>query len=248
MRLRSRAAVAAGVAAALIGGAVLVDTAAASRAESALSERTEADTRLSTAPDVYIAGFPFSQVAVTKEVPRVSVSTLDVDVAGLGVVNTGAEAFDIEVPVERAAEGDFVGSPAAMVRRKVRLDGVAFGELLGMTDLDIANPYDISPGGGVASEAQLTGTVPGTEKPSTVIVTLRLDGGTFRMRPSLLVDIPSGAEDEVLAAYTLDRDTRDLPLGGPADIVQLSGGSIEFIRQRYNVVLDESDLAPLPPQ
>ncbi|MBA4505159.1 DUF2993 domain-containing protein, partial [Corynebacterium sanguinis] len=97
------------------------------------------------------------------------------------------------------------------------------------------------------SEAQLTGTVPGTDAPSTVVVTLRLDGSTFQMRPSLLLDAPPGVEDKILDAYTLDRDTRGLPLGGPADAVLLSGGSIEFFRQRLNVTLSDSDLAPLPP-
>lgn len=227
--------------------ALLVDTAAASRVERTLALRASADERLSATPDAYVAGFPFSQVAVTNTIPRVSVSALDATVEGLGTVNTTAEAFDVDIDAEAAFAGEFAGAHATMVRRKVRLDGVAFGELLGMTDLDIANPYNISPSGGTASEAQLTGTVPGTDAPSTVVVTLRLDGSTFQMRPSLLLDAPPGVEDKILDAYTLDRDTRGLPLGGPADAVLLSGGSIEFFRQRLNVTLSDSDLAPLPP-
>ena len=232
----------------LIAALLLADTVAASRAERNLALRFGEDERLSAVPDASIGGFPFSQFLLSGELPHVSVSTLDARVDGLGVVNASAEAFDVEVDPASVMQGDFEGTPAAMVRRKVRLDGVAFGELLGMTDLDISNPYDISPGGGVASEAQLTGTVPGTDSPSTVVVTLRLDGPIFRMRPSLLIDAPPGAEDEILAAYTLDRDTRELPLDGPADLVQLSGGSIEFFHQRLNVTLDATDLAPLPPR
>lgn len=233
--------------AALAAAALAADTAAAANAERALAASAGGDARLSAVPGAYIAGFPFAQVAVTGKVPRVSVSALDAEVDGLGVVNASAEAFEVKVAPERAAAGDFSGSRASMVRRNVRLDGVAFGALLGMTDLDISHPYDISPGGGPASEAQLRGTVPGTDSPSTVVVTLRLTDGIFSMRPSLLVDTPEGAEDEILAAYTLDRDTRDLPLGGPADLVQLSGGSIEFSRQRLNTTLGGDDLLPLSP-
>lgn len=242
-----RYAVAVAAVASLVAGTLVVDTAAASRAERILALRASGDERLSAVPDAYLAGFPFSQVLISGEIPRVAVSALDARVEGIGTVNASAEAFEVEVDPARALQGEFEGAHATMLRRKVRLDGVAFGELLGMTDLDISNPYDISPGGGVASEAQLTGTVPGTDSPSTVVVTLRLNGPIFEMRPSLLIDAPAGAEDEILAAYTLDRDTRDLPLDGPADLVQLSGGSIEFFRQRLNVELTPADLAPLPP-
>lgn len=232
----------------LIAVLLFVDTAAASRAERSLALRHGGDERLSAVPDASIGGFPFFQFLVSAQLPHVSVSALDARVEGLGVVNASAEAFDVEVDPAGVMQSDLAGAPAAMVRRKVRLDGVAFGELLDMTDLDISNPYDISPGGGVASEAQLTGTVPGTDWPSTVVVTLRLDGPVFRMRPSLLIDAPPGTEDDILAAYTLDLDTRKLPLDGPADLVQLSGGSIEFFHQRLNVTLEAADLAPLPPR
>ena len=71
------------------------------------------------------------------------------------------------------------------------------------------------------------------------MVTLRLEDGIFRMRPSLL------AGDTDPGAFTLDFDTRTLPLGGPADRVQLTGGSIEFSRDRINTVFEPSDLDPL---
>lgn len=234
--------------AALLAAGLAVDTAAASRVEAIVSARASGDDRLRAGPNAYVGGFPFSQVALTGKVPRIEVSALDAEVDGVGVLNSRTEAFDVELPASRAFAGDFAGAPAVMLRRTVRLDGVAFGSLVGMTDLDIANPYDISPRGGVASEARLTGTVPGTDAPSTVVVTLRLAGPVFHMRPSLLVDAPAGAEDEILHAYTLDLDTRELPLGGPADLVQLSGGSVEFSRQRLNPTLEAGDLSPLPPQ
>ena len=238
--------------AALAAGAVTADTVAASRAEARLSRGAEEFDRLASAPDAYIGGFPFSAAVLTRKVPRVTLTTLDAPVEGLGVVNATAEAFDIDLAgsgaPERVYNADFVGSEARLVRRRIRLDGVAFGQLLGMTDLDISNPYDISPLGGVASEAQLTGTPPGMGEPATVVVTLRLSDGVFSMRPSSLIDVPAGASpDDVLAAFTLDRNTRDLPLGGPADLVQVSGGSVEFSRDRINVVLAPDDLTPLAP-
>ncbi|WP_342318366.1 LmeA family phospholipid-binding protein [Corynebacterium mayonis] len=225
--------------------AFVSDTALAARAEYRLSTRLELRDNLPYSPDTYIAGFPFLAVLVTDKVPRVGVQVLDVPVEGFGLINASAEAFDIEISGAQVLAANFTGGEAAMTRRRVRLDGVAFGELLGMTDLDIANPYDMSPLGGVASEARLTGTVPGAQEPSTVVVTLRLEQGVFHMRPSKLIDVPTTDTQKVLAAFTFERDTRDLPLGGPADLVQLSGGSIEFSRDRINVTLRPEDLTPL---
>ncbi|WP_040356994.1 LmeA family phospholipid-binding protein [Corynebacterium capitovis] len=226
---------------------LLADTVLASRIEGKISRSAYVGDALAYPPDAYVAGFPFSLALLTGTVPRVSVSTLDAPVEGLGVVNATAEAFEISTTPAHILRADFTGDEALAVRRTIRLDGVAFGELLGMTDLDISNPYDISPAGGPASEAHLTGTVPGTSAPSTVVVTLRMEGPTFVMKPSILLDAPAGAEDAVLSAFTLERDTRDLPLGGPAGLVQVSGGSIEFSRDRINVTLGADDLTPLAP-
>ncbi|WIM71906.1 hypothetical protein QP028_10425 [Corynebacterium suedekumii] len=93
-----------------------------------------------------------------------------------------------------------------------------------MTDLDIANPYDISPAGGSVTEAQLTGTPPGFEDPVSVVVSLRLVGEMFHMEPVTLVDAPTGREDDVRAAFTYSLDTRRLPLAGRASSVVLGGG------------------------
>lgn len=229
-----------------IGGTA--DTLFASGVERTLSRQAAQLNGLEVAPEAYISGFPVALAAVTGAVSRVSLHSVDVPVAGVGVGNAGVELINLELPAnagQRLRRADLTGAQADVVRRTVRLDGVAFGQLLGMTDLDIAHPYDISPSGGTASEARMTGTVPGTDIPTTVVVTLRLDGPTFRMRPSQLIDVPSDLTDRVIDAYTLDRDTRDLPLGGQADNVQLSGGSIEFSRDRINTVVEAGDLAPL---
>ena len=88
-------------------------------------------------------------------------------------------------------------------------------------------------------ESVVAGTV------ATVVVTLRLDDGTFRMRPSQLLDVADGDEQAVLDGFSLDLDTRELPLGGPADLVQLRGGSLELSRDRVNTVVEAADLEPL---
>lgn len=86
--------------------------------------------------------------------------------------------------------------------------------------------------------------MPGASEPATAVVTLRLEDGVFHMRPSQLLDVPSGEQDAVLAGFTLDLDTRELPLDGPADLVQLNGGSIEFSRDRVNTRVEAADLEP----
>lgn len=230
MRARVKAAVATAAVLTLLAGADAV--------VAANVERTVAKPETQAS----VGGFPYTASLLTGKVARVSVEHLDAAVDGPGVATTGVDVFDLTLDNPREAlSGEFESGTARLVRRRVRLDGVGFGTLLGITDLDIANPYDISPAGGAASEARLTGTIPGGEVPVTVVVTLRLVNGIFQMRPSKLVDATS---PETQAAFTLDLDTRTLPLDGPADQVQLRGGSIEFSRDRINTAFDPADLDP----
>ena len=225
------------VAVALVAALGLADTALASHVEHGLArEGVEAE----------VSAVPFAWSGVTGRVPRVTVKRTDADIPGPGVGTVSVEMFNLKLnnPAD-ALRGEVVGADARLVRRRIRLDGVGFGELLGITDLDMANPYDISPAGGVASEARLTGTVPGAREPATVVVTLRLVNGTFHMRPSQLIDAAAGEEQTVLDGFTFDLDTRELPLGGPADLVQLRGGSFELSRDRVNTVVEPADLEPL---
>ena len=64
-------------------------------------------------------------------------------------------------------------------------------------------------------------------------------GDEFRMTPRELVDAPADQTDEeaqaVRDAFTLTLDTRKLPLAGRASTVNMSGGSIFFEAQRFNV-------------
>lgn len=224
----------------------LIDALAAARVERALSRDARAYSSLAAEPESFVDGVPFAQVILTGKVPRLSVQALDVDVPGVGIANARTDVHRIIVPAEKAFAGDFLGAPADIVEHTLSLDGVAFGQLLGMTDLDISNPYNISPAGGPASEAQLTGTVNGLDEPATAVVTLRLKGNMFYMEPIELIDVAPEHTDAVTRAYTLELDTRKMPLGAQADMVHVVGGSIQFVAQRRNVTLTEADLSPVP--
>lgn len=223
----------------------LVDSLIAARVEHRISERVAEHANLETNPSIFIGGAPYLQGLVTGDLPLISAHSLDVDVPGLGMVNARSEATDLQITPEQVFSGDIVGAPAEMITRTVSLDGVALGHLLGMTDLDIANPYDISPGGGRRSEAQLTGTPEGFDKPVSVLVSLRLDGPMFHMNPRKLIDVPSGREDDARAAFTWDLNTHQLPLADQAQAVYAQGGSIYFRAQKQNVPLELEDLSPI---
>lgn len=236
---------AAGVLAGIVAVAFGADAAVAARVERTLAAHAREADALPADPDTYVGGFPFAQVAFSGKVPRVSFQALDVDVQGVGIANSRTDIYDIVVDAKKAVAADFAGSQAKRVEHTLSLDGVAFGQLLGMTDLDIANPYDISPTGGTASEAQLTGTVPGTDEKTSAVVALRLDGTTFRMEPVRLIDVPSDLIPAVTSAYTLELDTRNIPIGAQADKVEVAGGSIRFSAQQHAVTLTPELLSPI---
>ncbi|MGD7001375.1 DUF2993 domain-containing protein [Corynebacterium halotolerans] len=235
------------LAAVLSIGAVLwlVDSVVATRVEHRISQTVAEHSRLETNPGIYVAGFPYLQALLTNELPMVSADALDVDVPGIGTVNARSEITELVVEPNQVLSGDIIGAPAELITRTISLDGVALGNLLGMTDLDIANPYDMSPSGGGVTEAQFTGTPEAFDEPVTVVVTLRLDGPIFRMTPRELVDVPDGREQEVAAAFTWELDTRQLPLAGQAQAVYAQGGSIYFRAQKRNVPLKMEDLSPI---
>lgn len=223
----------------------VVDSVVATRVEARISSAVEESADLDTSPDAYVGGQPYLQALITRHVPTMSVESLDISVEGLGIVNARTELSGIDVTPGQVLSGDLSGAPAELYKRVISLDGVAFGQLLGMTDLDIANPYDISPGGGVASEAMLTGTPAGLDQPVTVLANLRLDGPIFHMTVRELVSAPAGHEEDAEAAFTYSMDTRQLPLSQQAAMVQLSGGSIMFETERQNITVALADLAPL---
>lgn len=221
------------------------DAAVAARVEARISAAVEESADLDTSPAAHVGGQPYLLALATHEIPTMSVESLDISVEGLGIVNARTELSGIDVTPAQVVSGDISGAPAELYKRVISLDGVAFGQLLGITDLDISNPYDVSPAGGVASEAMLTGTPEGFDEPVSALVDLRLSGPAFLMSVRELIKVPEGREDDATAAFTFSMDTRDLPLSQQAAMVQMRGGSIMFETERQNITLRLADLAPL---
>ena len=124
---------------------------------------------------------------------------------------------------------------------------------MGITDLDISNPYDISPAGSAASEVKLTGTPPGFTGPVTVVAELRLKGKMFLLSPitvtdrSKLDDTQNDklSDDDIFRAFRWELDTTTLPLSKQASYVSAAGGTVYFESQQRNVVVSMDDLAPV---
>ena len=77
---------------------------------------------------------------------------------------------------------------------------------MGINDLQIANPKNISPTSGTSAEAVLEGTLPGDEESTSVEVALRLIDEKFIMTPV------NPENDKVAQAFSYSLDTRPLPL------------------------------------
>ena len=154
-------------------------------------------------------------------------------------VNASTVLRDITVTPEQVVNGDIEGAPVSTYSRGISLDGVALGRLLGITDLSIANPDDISPSGGTSAEAELTGTLPGDAHKSTAKVTLRLVGPEFRMQ------VYDTDDERLQKAFSLNFDTRQLPLPAQATAVKMQGGTISFEVQRRNIKVQLAQLSPL---
>lgn len=238
----------------VVGLAWVGDTAVAANVERQISDAVhetyapEAGTALETAPSVYVGGIPYLQALLSSQVPVVGVSALDVEVDGVGMVNTGVTLQGVKAEANQVWSGDFVGANAQSMRRTLRLDGVAMGQWLGMSDLTISHPKNISPGGGTATEAVFQGRPPGFHEPVSVLATLRLVGDEFQLRPTKILQSsvhPEDADDDALAAFDLTVNTTQLPLDRAADAVYLEGGSIVFEAVRNNVIVQPEHLSPV---
>lgn len=224
----------------------LVDSSLAARAERNISRAVAESANLEEEPAVYAGSSIYTSALISGELGHVSVNMLDVPVPGVGVVNARTEVQNVEVTREQVLSGDLTGARAELFTRTLRMDGVALGSHLGMTDLDISHPTDISPSGGMASEAQLTGTPEGFEDPVSVVVTLRLVGSEFQMVPVTLIDAhPDLTLDDVASDFSWRVDTRTLPLADRALAAYLSGGSIHFQSEARNVEITMRALSPL---
>lgn len=227
------------------GIAWLGDSIMAARTEQAISQQVREQARLEITPDVSIQGFPYSLVHVTGEINELRVGISDVTVPIYGMVRTNTVLEDVAVTDEQLSTGRIDGSSAALISRNVGLDAVSLGALMYITDLDISNPYDISPAGGNASEVQLRGTPPGFEDPVAVVATLRLVGPNFELTPTELVDGDPAREQDIFEAFRLEFNTNTLPMGAQASYVFVSGGTVFFQAQERNVTVHLSDLSPI---
>lgn len=224
----------------------IADSVIAARAERSISRAVADSADLEVEPSVFAGSAMFTSALISGEFEQVSINMLDVPVPGVGVVNARTEVQNIEVTAQQALSGDLDGTRAELFTRSLSMDGVALGSHLDMTDLDLSHPIDISPSGGIASEALLTGTPEGFEEPISVLVTLRLVGSEFQMVPVELVSAPpSTTLEDVASDFSWRIDTIALPLADRAMAVYLSGGSIHFQSQARNVEITMRELSPL---
>lgn len=224
----------------------IVDSSLAARAERSISRAVADSADLEVEPGVFAGSAIYSAAFLLGELDRVTINMLDVEVPGVGVVNARTEVKNIEVSPDQALSGDLDGSRAELFTRSLSMDGVALGSHLDMTDLDISHPIDISPSGGTASEALLTGTPTGFAEPVSVLVTLRLVGSEFQMVPVELITAPESLTlEDVASDFSWRIDTMTLPLADRAMAVHLSGGSIHFQSQARNVEITMRELSPL---
>lgn len=229
------------IAALFIAGAFV-----ASHTEHVVSQEVKTNSRLPTSPDVYAGGMPYSAAVLTGDIPLLEVSSLDVEVPEFGLINASTTLRDISVRPGQVFSGDLDGAFVSTFSRSIQLDGVALGRLLGLDDLSLSNPEDISPGGGVSAEAEMTATLDGYSDPATVHATLRLVKDEFYLTPTEVVDKPEGASDEeVKKAFSYQLNTGRLPLPAPATVVRLQGGALTFETQRRNITLNTAQLSPI---
>ncbi|MDU0479894.1 DUF2993 domain-containing protein [Staphylococcus chromogenes] len=229
----------------LVTSALLADYGLAMRAERRIAADTQRHARLDVSPHVNIGGMPYVSNMLRTETPTLSAEVSDITVPGFGLVSARTDVTDLTLTPEQVRTGRLEAVPAKLLTRTLRLDGVAMGTFLHITDLDISNPYDISPSGGPASEVQFTGTPEGFTSPVTVIAALRISDTTVSITPRTVVSAPSGREADAMRAFTWSIDSRLLPMPTRTNRVYCQGGSIYFESEQRHLVIDASDLSPI---
>lgn len=224
-----------------------IDAAIAARAEHRISQAVRNNAQLDQNPSVYVGGVPYTATLITGKIPELSVNVSDVEVADFGLLVAGTSVTDLKLSRSEVLSGSVDGAKAQLVSRDVGFDAVAVGKQLGIDDLDLSNPYDISPAGTNASEVQLRGTPHGFHSPVTVQADLRLKGEDFYLTPITVMDRGdnTASDADILAAFDWTLNTRTLPINAQASYVYFSGGTIRFEAQERNVTLRLEDLSPL---
>ena len=206
----------------VVGVLGVVDTGFAMHAEHTLAQQVKAEAQLENTPQVFVGGMPYLGAAIMPdhEIPLMEVNALDIEVPRLGLVNASTTLRDVQVTPDQLFSGNFTGASVSTWSRAISVDAVSLGRLMGINDLQIANPKNISPTSGTSAEADLVGTLPGDDESTTVEVTLRLIDEKFIMTPV------NAENDRVAEAFSYSLDTRQLPLSAQATAVRLQGGSI----------------------
>ena len=230
-----------GSAVAAIAALLLVDAGFAINAEKNLARHIETQAKLEATPWVNLGGYAYTSSFFTGQWSSVNSRIRDVEVPGFGLVSLEYGATNVEIPKESVLSGIFTESPTEQYFTKLRLDGLALGAKMGLTDLVIANYEDSSPAGGWETEAVLEATVPGWQAPATVMVELRIVAGNVTIRPREILSAPDNPDSaltsssvelnqehrrEILATFTQDLPGAELPLGIPPTRIFTSGGSI----------------------
>lgn len=225
----------------VVGVLGVVGTGFAMHAEHTLAQQVKAEAQLENTPQVYVGGMPYLGAAIMPdhEIPLMEVNALDIEVPRLGLVNASTTLRDVQATPNQLFSGNFTGASVSTWSRAISVDAVSLGRLMGINDLQIANPKNISPTSGTSAEADLVGTLPGDDESTTVEVTLRLIDEKFIMTPV------NAENDRVAEAFSYSLDTRHLPLSAQATAVRLQGGSITFETQHRNTTLDVSQLSPV---
>lgn len=246
MQWKKGAVIAAGIVAGVGAVGFVADSALAAHAETQLSRSIAQQAGLEHSPAVYIAGDPlFILTLIRGEVPTIAATIEDEDVAPFGLVSTTVEVNDVTLSSADILAGRVENAEAKLRTSSVKLDPVALGGLLGIEDLDISNPYNISPSGVASPEAQLRGTLAGQSEPITVRADLRIEGDMFHLIPTEVLDNPTSLDSaEALAGFALDFPTADLPLSAPASYVLVTGGSIQFQSSERGITANTKDFAP----
>lgn len=214
------------------GSFLFVDGVVAANTEKDVSAELQQADNLDIKPAVTISGTPFIVSALGGSISSIRAEMVDVQEEGFGLVNKKTEAFDVDVPPGQIFSGNLQDMTAKRLVYTVRLDGVALGAQLGMTDLDIANPDDISPTASPSAEALLAGTPPGATEKQQSLVKLRITDGVVHLTPT------DGNE-----AFSWEVGSEKLPLTGRASRVFCGGGSIYIESELRDVRFDTEDFS-----
>ncbi|WP_259158387.1 DUF2993 domain-containing protein [Corynebacterium sp. ES2715-CONJ3] len=214
------------------------DTALAARTERRLAEHLPAGT------EVYVGGFPFVGNYVREDIPDMYIAFNDINYPPWGLLRISQNFLGVNTTVERLNQGELAGSMAKQVRTRINVDAVSIGAALGIPDVELMHPYDISPRGGDSAEVVLRGTPEQIGQRYAVLAHIRLDNGVFQLIPHHLIDAPPGVDTELLAPFRWSFDTRELPLPQQADAVAYSGGSLVFECTQRSVPVEVGPLYP----